>query len=267
MPNERGPNTRFLTLASVIVAIGLSLAAEVRPALAQKPAPLPFFVGEEITYRIRSSRVGSVGQGRMWIDDKVDVRGTATWLLRFDVNTRVGPVKAVNQTQSWLDPLRMAALRFQKHEQHPLSKHDEDVEIYPSSRRWSAANGTNGESPTELPLDELSFMYFVRTLPLDSQTTFSFNRHFEMDRNPISVQVVGREVVKTRAGDFRTFIVEMRVRDPRRYRGEGVIRLNISDDECRLLVRIESSMPVLGTAVLTLESHSHPKSHLTALVD
>jgi hypothetical protein len=48
----------------------------------------------------------------------------------------------------------------------------------------------------------------------------------------------------------------MRVRDPRRYRGEGVIRVNLSDDACRIPVRIESRMPVVGAAVMLLASHN-----------
>jgi hypothetical protein len=59
-------------------------------------------------------------------------------------------------------------------------------------------------------------------------------------------------------------LVEMRVKDPRRYRGEGVIRIHLSDDRCRLPLRIESRMPVVGTAVLSLESHTHPREHFLA---
>jgi hypothetical protein len=56
-------------------------------------------------------------------------------------------------------------------------------------------------------------------------------------------------------------IIEMRVKDPRRYKGEGVIRINLTDDRCRLPVRIESRMPVVGKTVLTLESFTHPAEH------
>jgi hypothetical protein len=51
----------------------------------------------------------------------------------------------------------------------------------------------------------------------------------------------------------------MRVKDPRRYRGEGVIRINLSDDDRRLPVRIQSTMPIVGNAVLTLESYTQPQ--------
>src|SRR3712207_8953378 len=99
-------------------------------------------------------------------------------------------------------------------------------------------------------------MYFVRTLPLTEGATYRLDRHFEAHRNPASVRVIGHETVTTSAGEFRTIVVELRVRDPRRYRGEGVIRMNLSDDERRLPVRIESTMPIIGNAVLTLESHT-----------
>ncbi|HEX6574712.1 MAG TPA: DUF3108 domain-containing protein, partial [Gemmatimonadaceae bacterium] len=70
--------------------------------------------------------------------------------------------------------------------------------------------------------------------------------------------VIRREVVATPAGRFQTVLVEMRVRDARRYKGEGVIRINLTDDSMRIPVRIESAMPVVGTAVMTLESFNNP---------
>ena len=68
------------------------------------------------------------------------------------------------------------------------------------------------------------------------------------------MRVLARDTVRTRAGTFATIVVEMRVRDPQRYGGEGTIRLHLSDDARRIPVRIESSVPVLGATVLTLES-------------
>jgi Protein of unknown function (DUF3108) len=216
---------------------------------------LPFAVGERLTYRASVPRMGATGRGTMWIEGPVTVRGRSLYLLRFDFQAGLGPVKAVDRTESWLDPLTMASLRFHKQERHPLSTHTERIELFPERRRWEAEDGRVGESPTDAPLDELSFMYFVRTLPLTDDSTHRFNRHFELDRNPASVRVLRRERVTTAAGEFRTILVEMRVRDPRRYRGEGVIRINLSDDARRLPVRMESTMPIVGNAVLTLEAY------------
>jgi len=152
----------------------------------------------------------------------------------------------------------MAAQRYFKHEKHVLSKRDEKVEIFPSEKRWTGADGASGISPTDEPLDELSFIYFIRTLPLTDDATYRFDRHFDAARSPTSVSVIRREVINTPAGKFQTVLVEMRVRDSRRYKGEGVIRINLSDDAMRIPIRIESAMPIIGTAVMTLDGLNNP---------
>jgi hypothetical protein len=217
---------------------------------------LPFAVGERLTFRAHAARMGVTGRGTMWIEGPVTVRGRSVYVLRFDFQAGLGPVKAVDRTESWLDPVAMAALRFYKHERHPLSNHRERVELFPDQQRWEADDGRRGASATDAPLDELSFIYFIRTLRLTSGAIYRFDRHFEADRNPASVRVLGRETVTTPAGEFPTILVELRVRDPRRYRGEGLIRISLSDDERRLPVRMESTLPIIGNAVLTLESYT-----------
>ena len=69
------------------------------------------------------------------------------------------------------------------------------------------------------------------------------------------VTVVGREEIEVPAGRFRAVVVEMRVRDARRYRGEGTIRIHLSDDSCRLILRLESRVPDAGPATLSLQSY------------
>lgn len=225
---------------------------------AQTRSSLPFSLGEKLTYKVSISRMGTVGKGSMWVEGPVVVRGVSTWLLRFDFQAGLGPMKAVDHTSSWLDPVRMAAQRYFKHEKHVLSKRDEQVEIFAADKRWTSAAGASGMSPTDEPLDELSFMYFIRTLPLEPDSTYVLNRHFDPARSPTTVKVVRREIVNTPAGRFQTIRLEMRVRDSRRYKGEGVITLNLSDDAMRIPVRIESAMPVIGTAVMILESFNNP---------
>jgi hypothetical protein len=236
-------------------SIALAAAVFTSSANAQQ---LPFSIGEKLSYRVSVSKLGNVGSGSMWVEGPVDIRGVSTWLLRFDFQAGMGPMKAMDRTSSWLDPVRMAAQRYTKLEKHVLAKHDERVEIFASQKKWAGSDGASGASPTDTPLDELSFMYFIRTLPLDADSTYRFNRHFDPARSPTTVAVIRREAISTPAGKFKTVLVEMRVRDSRRYKGEGVIRINLSDDAMRIPVRIESAMPVVGTAVMTLQSFNNP---------
>jgi len=235
--------TRFGTAVAALSVLGTELPA-------QETSTLPFGIGERLVYEGRVR--GISGRGTMWIEGPVDVRGISTYELHFDFSARVGPLSVSQKSTSWLDPERMAAMRFEKRERHLLSRRDEAIELFPDEQRWHAKNGQAGASPTSAPLDELSFIYFIRTLPLSSDSTLRFARHFDADRSPTLVRVLGREQVDTPAGSFGTVVVEMRVRDPQHYKGEGRIRFSLSDDRCRLPVRIESTIPDAGTVVLTL---------------
>lgn len=128
--------------------------------------------------------------------------------------------------------------------------------MFPDQKRWTGAEGAAGQSPDDLPLDELSFIYFIRTLPLTPGAVHRFDRHFDLSRNPVTVHMIRRETIPTPMGELRTFLVEMRVRDPRHYKGEGIIRIHLTDDACRAPARIQSKMPILGTTVMTIESQN-----------
>ena len=228
-----------------------ALSAQSVPVIA--PAPTPFVVGEELVYQASLGRYGGSGRGRMRVSAIEDVRGRATWVLRFEMRGRVAGLRVEDETRSWLDAERMSALRFTKREHSPLASFAESVEIYPDRGRWVAASDS-GEIGTDAPLDELSFIYFVRTLSLANGDDDRYDRHFDASRNPTRVRVVGRETVTVPAGRFETIIVEMYVRDERRYGGIGVVRLNLTDDTRRIPVRIQSHMRRAGTTVLALES-------------
>lgn len=234
----------------------LGLGAHASPGVlpAQSSMPLPFGIGETMTYRARIGGFAGSGSGAMRVEGPVDVRGKETYLLRFDLDGKVGPLKVEGRTRSWLDPNAMASLRYQKQERSPVSRKSEGVEIFPDERTWRAEDGRQGELPSATPLDELSFLYYVRTLPLTEGAVYRVERHFDEHRNPVVVRVIKREVLKVPAGEFSTVLVEMQVQDGNHYEGGGVIRINLSDDARRVPVRIESSVKLVGKVVLSLES-------------
>jgi hypothetical protein len=239
-------------VAGILVAVCALVTGTVG---AQTPHALPFAVGEKLSYETRAGRTFS-GRAEMWIEGPVDVQGTAAMVLRFTFSTKVGPFGVSDETTSWWDPVRRATLRFEKHERHLLARHTEDVAIDRASGHWRGADGREGDSPSEAPLDELSFIYFIRTLDQAGDATLQLSRHFDPDRNPTTIRFVGRDTVATPAGTFATREIEMRVRDAQHYKGEGVIRFSISDDVCRRPVRIESNIPGAGNVVMTLVAAS-----------
>lgn len=257
-PRRRVP-ARLLAMLLLVTA---GAGAQSAPELGTGTPGLPFSIGERLTYRVKSGKFGAVGRGVMTVDGPVDVRGTATYLLRSEMHARVGFIGAMERAESWLDPSRMMSLRFRKQEKRAFIGKDAQVELYPDERRWQEPKGRMGESPTDAPLDELSFIYFVRTLALDTDTVMQVVRHYDADRNPVRVRVIGRDSIMTGAGAFRTIVVEMRVKERGHYDGEGTIRIHLSDDARRIPVRIESLVPILGQTVLTLDSVSPRIEHV-----
>ena len=69
-----------------------------------------------------------------------------------------------------------SSLRFHKSERSPLGSAEESVEVFPATNSWTDADGRSGVSPGGPPLDELSFIYFIRTQPLEVGTK-AVSRH------------------------------------------------------------------------------------------
>lgn len=262
---------------SRVVALLLACAASLATPLAaqQGGAPTeptaqrgrpPFPLGEALEYSVHVSVGGTVGSGQMRVEGPVVERDVSTWRLVFDMRAGRGPVRAVDRTVSWLEPTRFRITRFEKTERHPLGRSEEKVSIELADGTWrDEIEGERHDLGSRAPLDELSFIYYLRTLPLDRDTTFEVSRHFDAARNPTVIRVRGEELVETPVGIFRTRVVEMDVRDPKRYRGVGTIRFNIDTADCRVPVRIVSRMPVLGATTLLLTGWVSPPRYPGAM--
>lgn len=236
-----------------IIAGSLALVLLSAGSAGAQDVPLPFRPGEELVYSSKLGRLGGSGKGVMRVETDT-VRSSGAYLLSFDFETKVGPFRVEARSRSWVDPERMVALRFHKHERHPLASKSEEVELYPGERRWRSAEGREGCSLTDAPLDELSFLYYIRTLELEDGATYVIDRHFDPERNPVRVEVLRRERITVPAGVFDVVVVEMRVRDKDHFDGDGSFRLYLTDDARRYPVRLETSASIAGRAVLELEA-------------
>lgn len=241
-------STRTRQIAAALAACAGMLA----PLQAQRPGTLPFAPGEACAYR-GSSPLGRMGSGSFSVAR--DSADEGSWVLRFDFRGRMGIVGVENHTRSYFDPAETASYRFTKMERSPLSTKRQDVRMDRQARRFTGTGrDATGVMPTGAPLDELSFIFFLRTLRLAHGDGYEFTRHYDPARNPVRVRVIGRGLIRVPAGDFQAVEVEMRVRDPNHYGREGVIQIHFTDDARHVPIRLESQIPVAGRMVLSLES-------------
>lgn len=215
--------------------------------LSGEPARLAVRPGEELTYTVSSARLGSMGKAVFRVQT-TDFNGREAYQLSFDFSARVALFKVSDHTRSWICAESMSMLRYTKEERSPLGKHNEDVTVDPLLGQW--ADGTTRAPLASInPLDELSFIYFVRSLDLPVGDSITVRRHFDVRRNPVQIAAVARQNVVGRD----VVVYEMRVPDTRQKKGFSLLRFFISDDAARVPVRIESSMPVAGQVTMTLD--------------
>lgn len=245
---RRSPGHRVLTAAGSALALLLGIGGAAPTSAQAEIAARPFGPGEVLSYRAVSARFGTIGSGTLRVDGPVEIRGGQTLQLAFDFRGRVGIFRVEDRTRSWVAVEGMRSLRYERRDRSPLGSHTEKVEIYPEEGRWEGADGATGETECAHPLDELSFLYYLRSLPLGDGEQYSLVHHFDAGRNPVMLRVVGREMTSVPAGEFATVVVEMRVRDERL----ATMRLHLTDDALRIPVRIESSASWLGSTRLLL---------------
>lgn len=240
--------------AGLFAALFVAVLAVPILAGAQSPDSLPFASGERLTFAIHAFKFGTIGHAVMAVSGPEYVRGVQTMLVSMDTKMGFLFMQGSDANRSWIDPLRMASLRFQKHQRRPFSATDDSVEIYPDLHVWLGTHGDSGTIAHAAPLDELSFVYFLRTVALSPDSVYAFDRHYDRRRIPSTVRFVKRETMRTPAGEFDTREFEVRVKDGADWKDQWEVRLWISEDRCRLPVRMESSLPIVGSGVMILES-------------
>jgi hypothetical protein len=243
----------FIGLVIVLgMGVGAADAEDVRPASGHTPnaAARPFNVGEKLTYNAKVNFL-HVGTGVMSVVGLDTVRGHTTFHTSFDVHGRMLFYSVNDHYESWFDTLTLASLRYKQDIDEGSYERERVFEMYPDRRTFSE-NGKPEEPGVSLPLDDGSFIYFVRTLSLDLGQSYEFNRYFKPDRNPVRLTVLRRERVKVPAGEFDAIVVRPAIKTKGIFSEAGNAEIWFSNDSLRLMLRMKSGLP-FGTLQLELK--------------
>jgi hypothetical protein len=134
-------------------------------------------------------------------------------------------------------------------------KGDFTYDFYPETKSY-VRNGVKFPSVAK-PLDEGSFIYFMRSIPLEVGKTYQFNRYYHPDRNPVIVRVDRREHIKVPAGEFDAIVVKPTIKSKGLFSENGDAEVWFSDDSTRTLLRLKSKLP-FGTLYLELKQAVYP---------
>jgi hypothetical protein len=215
--------------------------------------PVPFGAGERLEY---VAKIGwnHVGTGSMEILGVEDIRGRQAVHTRFQLKGRWLFVRANYLLESWIDQANFTSLRFSTDNDEDPSDKDRVFEIFPERQTYKINNGDELASVMD-PLDEGALLYYVRTMDLEVGKTYTLNRYFRPDRNPVLVKVLRREPnVKLPAGSYNTIVIQPIIKSKGIFSEGGKAEIWLSDDKDRIMVqmRVKLKGPTIN---LQLTSH------------
>ena len=213
------------------------------------PGKLPFRVGERLTYQAKVNFLNA-GSATMDVENIEEIRGRPAYHTVFDVRGKVLFFHVNDHYESWFDTTDLVSLHHIQHIDETKYNADRTYDFYPE-RRVYVRNGVENPSVPD-PLDEGSFIYFMRSVPLEVGKTYEFNRYYHVDRNPVIIQVVRKERIKVPAGEFDAIVVKPIIKSKGLFSENGEAEVWFSDDSSRTLLRLKSKLS-FGTLYLELK--------------
>ena len=215
--------------------------------LAQAPA-YPFAVGETLQYEATLGYF-PIGSATAAVARTTRERGSDAFV--FTAVGEGGPpgFRARYEMTSWTRSDELASLRFHRRLTQGSKVDEERYQIVPDSGRYRQEGVPRDWVTPRDALDELAYLYYLRTIPLKVGQSFTMSRYFKTGYNPVQVRVLGRESVALYDGRTVPCLnLELSTRG-------STLAVSLTDDARRLPVSLTLPLPY-GSVLLTLSGVS-----------
>lgn len=259
-------------LLAAALAAGGQVVEEAPPvvpdSLPEDPyvAQTPFGPGEHLVYQVKVGIFG-VGDGHMSVHAVDTVRGNPTYRAVMGIAGSLMGLRVDDQYTTWFDLYTLQSWRYIRNVHQVNYKSFRHFEFYPDRGTWEREdNDEFGPLGSRIPLDDIAFVYYIRTLPLEVGETYTLDRYFKDDGNPVVIRVVRKDRRETEAGTFNTIVVKPIIKTDGLFGEGGDAELHFTDDDRRILVYMRSNIPRFpGSLTLHLRSIQegvplHPES-------
>src|SRR6266513_1731079 len=228
-----------------------------RPVVAAIPA-VPFPVGERLSY---TAKLGpfTVGSAMMEVVGIDTVHRAETVHIRFRITGGALWYKLDQTIESWVGRFDFRSRRFSSIQDERDRHRARHYDIFPDSGFYREEGRDTTFATVLDPLDDASFLYWIRTVPLEVGKRYEYARYFRPDRNPVIVEVLGKERVSVAGKKWHALVVR-----PRIPQGRGIFaeksetHIWLSDDARRLVLAIQSNFS-FGQVTLKLKDFVVPE--------
>ncbi|MDT8341280.1 MAG: DUF3108 domain-containing protein [Longimicrobiales bacterium] len=219
------------------------------------PMKVPFAVGENLTYEVRFGRK-VVGEGFLRVNGVQDIRHRPAYQVGMGLDGSMWPWSIKYRFDSWMDIENLASYRFVQ-DQTGVDARYRAYDIFPAERRWERTDAEDsGETLSDVPLDQVSFLYYVRTLPLEVGDEYVLDQYFKEDGNPVRIRVLRKDRKTVPAGTFDTVVIEPVIRTSGLFGDGGQAEIHLTDDDRRIMVYMLSRVKWLPDIHLRLKDIS-----------
>ena len=243
-----------------IIAIVATVAALIAPSRANAqtdtawaPPTKTLTVGERLVYEVRFGPI-KVGRASMEVLGIEEVRGRRAWHTRFQVTGGTLFFRVNDVLESWIDVETFSSLRFRQQLSEGSRDRLYEYEIFPERATYQQ-KGKSELPSVSRPLDDGSFLYFLRTVAIEEGASYEFPRYFMPDRNPVRLEVLGRDTVDVPAGRFDALVIRPVIKAKGIFSQDGHAKVWISNDADHVLLQMTSHLKI-GSISLHLRSRS-----------
>jgi hypothetical protein len=216
-------------------------------------APVPFAVGETYEYSAHYL-LTSVGGTTMTVVGIDTVRGQPSWHLLLTTKISVLWYKNDSRLESWTSVKDFVSRRF-IHVVNENGKQysNDDFQIHGDSGFFRNHADTLTKPTPHDALDDLAFIYYIRTMDFKDGETYQLRKYFQQDHNPVIVTVLGHDTLEMPDGSRRRcWVVGLLMNDSGMFSKKADAKLWLSDDGVRIPMQIKSHYGP-ATVILSLK--------------
>lgn len=253
---------KILFIAFIFVFIVLKVKAQTLPYLKNST----FNSGETIKYKLKygfftaAEATISVKQTDIKFENKptyhLNVQGNTSG--SFDIFYKVR-----NRYDSYIDQKNYTPYLYTENIREDNYTRNDKVRFYQPEKKIIANKGTF-KTPTEQTFDLVSAYYFSRNLDLTNAKQgdkFTINYFLDDEVTPLTIEYVGKEVVKTSLGKIKCLKFSPSIRAGRIFRKGSRLYLWISDDANRIPVKAQAEV-IVGAITMEISSANGLKQNL-----
>jgi hypothetical protein len=248
-----------LTRSALAVSLGGTLLLGAPTARQETPATVsshPFTAMERAEYDVRYGPIHA-GSGTLSVLGIDTVRGRDAYRFRMTlgggVNLLLYKYAMRDTMESWVDTATFASLRFTQQQWHQGKLRSKHYEIFPEREAYRDGSEAEQHSVAN-PLDDISLLFYARTIPLTVGMTIDIPRHFKPASNPVVLKVVARETIEAAGREWNTIVVQPIIKTSTMF-ADGDSRVWLSDDSVRVIVQLNAKASV-GSITMKLKSYT-----------